>query len=146
MDNLAIYKRLNEALEKRDFQTAEALLHDDYQLLGVASKPIGKREFLQMVKAVKAGVPDLAFNYTSLKSQGEQVTGLQHITGTHTGTLDLSFLGIPAQPPTGIRVALPEERISATFRDGKLYREEDEVVPEGGLEGFLKQIGVAVPA
>jgi hypothetical protein len=69
-----------------------------------------------------------------------------HFTGTHTGGLDLTFMGIPVQPPTGRRVALPEEPVEAYFRDGRMVREVVMKVPGGGLEGVLQQIGAAIPA
>ena len=77
---------------------------------------------------------------------GDLVTCTHQITGKQSGLLDLSFMGLPSVPATGTKVKLPEEPVTATIRDGKVYRFEVESVEGGGMEGLLKQIGVSIPA
>lgn len=145
MEALSIYQQYNAAIETGDFDTVETLTHEDYSLTGPFAKPADKSEFLQIMKAIKSGFPDFAFNYTGLEERGDEVRGRMHITGTHSGRLDLSFMDIPPQDATGKKVVMPEESIKATIKDGKLFREHVEAVPGGGLDGFLQQLGIAVP-
>jgi hypothetical protein len=146
MEALSTYQRFNAAIEAGDFETVEKLTHDDYAMTGAFPKPAGKAEMLRFLKAAKEGIPDLAFNFTGLREDGDEVSGLMHIRGTHTERLDLSFMDIPPQEPTRNRVAMPEEPVKATIKDGKVLREHVEPVPGGGLEGFLQQLGIAVQA
>ena len=145
MEALSIYKQYDAAFEAGDFDTLESLTHKDYSLTGAFPKPVDKSEFIQVLKAMKAGLPDFAFNFTGLEERGDEVRGRMHITGTHTGRLDLSFMDIPPQDATGKKVVMTEEPVTATIKDGKVFQEHVEPVPGGGLEGFLQQLGIAVP-
>jgi predicted ester cyclase len=146
MNSLKILKESLNAFEKGDSETLSNQLHDDFQLIGPAPKAVGKTEFLEMARSMKAGIPDWDFDTTDLVENGDQITGCFHVTGKHSGTLDLSFLGLPSQPATDIKIKQPEERFKATIRDTKLYRMELETVEGGGFDGLLRQIGVGIPA
>jgi hypothetical protein len=146
MDNLSTYLKCSEALEAGDFDTAGALIHEDFRFSGVMPQPATKADLLALMRAVLAACPDFRFNYRGLEQRGREITGRQRITCTHTGRLDLSFLGIPPVEATGKRVELPEEPVSAVIEDGKMSRVHIEGVPGGGLEGFLRQVGVELPA
>jgi predicted ester cyclase len=144
MNSIQIVKDSFGAMEKGDFEKLEKNLDKDYQLVGPAPKPVGKKEAMQMFKALKTAFPDWAFNITELKEAGDRITCLLHITGTHSGTLDLSFLGIPSQTATGTKVRQPTEPAAVELRGGKVYRLEVGQVEGGGLEGLFKQIGASV--
>ena len=57
------------------------------------------------MQAVVTAMPDWAFNITDIQEDGDKVTLKSHITGTHTGLLELP--GMPPIPATGKKVALP---------------------------------------
>jgi len=146
MDSLLVVKEAFAAMEDGDFEKMEKNLDDEYQLVGPAPKPLEKTEFLDFCRGLVAGFPDWKFNITDLRESGDSVTGLLHISGKHTGDLDLSSIGLSIYPATGIRLAPVEEPMIATLRDGKIYRLEVASVEGGGIEGLLRQIGVSVPA
>ena len=59
-----------------------------------------------------------------------------------------SYLPMPGFhkfPASGKHIALPKEGITITVRNGKIARLESEVVPGGGVNGVLAQLGVPVP-
>jgi hypothetical protein len=71
--------------EAGDFDTVENLAHEDYSLTGAFPKPADKSEFLQMIKAIKAGFPDLAFNFRKARSvlHGHSAPGCHREEGGH---------------------------------------------------------------
>lgn len=87
----------------------------------------------QLTSAFVAGFPDLAFTLDVILGEGELVSGLATITGTHTGNL----MGVP---PSGKRF---EAKIMAIFRivDGKIVEHwsHTNVMSQLGRLGILPQ-------
>jgi predicted ester cyclase len=133
MNSIKVMEKAFAAIEKGDFAALEHVLDDEFRLTGTVYKPIGKKELVQLFKALKPAFPDWAFNATGLKEIGDRVIGRLHISGTHSGPLDLSFLGLPPRPATGIKVKQPEEPMSATLLEGKIHRLEIVPVKGGGI-------------
>jgi hypothetical protein len=67
------------------------------------------------------------------------------LTGTHSGDLDLSGMGMGVIPATGKSFSLPPEESEATVEGGKMVALHVYSTPEGGLAGILRQIGVEIP-
>jgi predicted ester cyclase len=120
-------------------------LTDDMVFAGPVPQPVGKREFVGLMTAMVAAMPDWKFNATDFKENGNQVTLTFQITGTQTGELNLPMPGFQKLPATGKHVSLPKEPTTVTVKDGKISRLEAAVVPGGGVMGVLAQLGVPVP-
>ena len=121
------------------------MLSDDMVFAGPVPEPVGKREFVGLMTAMVAALPDWKFNAMDFKQNGDQVTVVFQITGTQTGELDLPLPGFPKLPATGRHVSLPKEPTTVTVKDGKIIRLELAVVPGGGVPGVLAQLGVRLP-
>jgi predicted ester cyclase len=132
-----------KAWESNDAEKMSSLVADDFVLTGPVPQPLGKNEFVGLMHATLIGMPDWAFNITDVQEDGEKVTLKSHITGTHTGTLQLP--GLPPIPATGKKIALPEESHTYIIRDGKLHSLTVDSRPDGGIPGMLAQIGFAIP-
>jgi predicted ester cyclase len=122
-----------------------SLLTDDMVFAGPVPQPVGKHEFVGLMTAMVAGMPDWKFNATDFKQNGNQVTATLQITGTQTGELNLPMPGLPKLPATGKHVSLPKEPTTFTVKDDKISRLESTNVPGGGVAGVLAQLGVSVP-
>lgn len=144
MTHIQIVKDSFSAIEAGDFATLEKLLHKDYQLSGPVPNPVGRKDLVTMLKSLKGGLPDFAFNLSDLKETKGQVSGILHVTGTHSQTLDLSFMGAPPQPPTGKMVKMPDEPFTADFIGDRLSKLNVEPVEGGGMPGLLNQVGVSI--
>ena len=120
-------------------------LTDDMVFAGPVPQPVGKHEFVGLMTAMVAAIPDWKFNATDFKENGNQVTMTFQITGTQTGELNLPMPGFQKLPPTGKHVSLPKEPTTVTVKDGKISRLEATVVPGGGVAGVLAQLGVPRP-
>jgi len=120
-------------------------LTDDMVFAGPVPQPVGKREFVGLMTAMVAAMPDWKFNATDFKENGNQVTMTFQITGTQTGELNLPMPGFQKLPATGKHVSLPKEPTTVTVKDGKMRRVEAAVVHGGGVMGVLAQLGVPLP-
>ena len=122
-----------------------SMLTDDMVFAGPVPQPVGKREFVGLMTALVAAMPDWKFNATDFKQNGDQVTLTMQITGTQTGELNLPMPGFPKLPATGKQVSLAKEPTTITVKDDKISRLEGAVVAGGGVAGILAQLGVAMP-
>ena len=120
-------------------------LTDDMVFAGPVPQPVCKHEFVGLMTALVAAIPDWKFNTTDYKENGNQVTVTFQITGTQTGELNLPMPWFPKLPATGKHVSLPKEPATVTVKDGKISRLEAAVVAGGGVAGVLAQLGVSMP-
>jgi predicted ester cyclase len=146
MENEA--RELMEALAKGDREVAGQYVTNDFTVTGPMPEPIGKAEFLGLHSVLAQAFPDFSFNAIQVKQQGDEVEGTIHITGTQTGVLDVSEIGLPIPPlqPTGKKIVMPEEHPVLTIRGDKFSSLHLPQVPGGGLPGILQQLGLQMPA
>ena len=96
--------------------------------------------------AMSAAFPDWSFNASEFVEEGDTVRVTVQITGTHTGDLDLSPMGLPKVPATGKKIKNPVEHPVVTIKGGKITGVHvGDVTPDGGVPGILKQLGVELP-
>ena len=145
MDVQELTTTFQAALEAGDFETAASYMADDFVFSGATRDPIGGQEWLGMSMALKAGFPDLSYNFVIESIDGNVVTSSAQLTGTHNGDLDLSAMGMGVIPATGIAVSNPRESNEAIVEDGKVKSLHVHSSPESGLMGLLSQLGVEPP-
>jgi predicted ester cyclase len=121
------------------------MLTDDMVFAGPVPQPVGKREFVGLMTALVAAMPDWKFNGKNFRQNGDKVIVTFQITGTQTGELNLPMMGIMKVPASGKHVALPKEETTITVKNGKISRLEAAKVPGGGVAGVLAQLGVPMP-
>ena len=146
MNSSTLVKTCMSAMEAGDIRKTGTLLSEDFVFEGPVPKPIGKKEFLELMKALTNAIPDWAFNMSGLKENGNKVELDIHVTGNHTRELNLSFMGIPVAPVTRRSIKLPQEHITVSVKNDKLSGIQVKPVPGGGVEGILKQIGLEMMA
>ena len=132
-------------IEAQDFDGALAMLTDDFTFSGAVPQPIGGKEWIGVHRSLAAAMPDLRFNYVAAGGQNDTADGTVSLIGTHTGELVLPIPGVPHVPASGKRIVWPKEPVRVTARGDKLSNYRVESVPDGGLPGILKQMGVALP-
>ena len=141
MDRIETVKAFAAALEARDFEKSASYLSDDFVLSGPVPQPLGKQEFIAVQSAFQNAFPDWLFNSHNEVEQGDTVTATVATTGTHTRELVVPMPVMPPIPPTGKKIALPEEHMTFTFKGDKIASLASDNVPGGGVLGVLAQIG-----
>ena len=145
MNEIDLVKSALASCETGQVSKLASFLTDDMVFAGPVPQPVGKKEFVGLMTAMVAGMPDWKFNATDFKQNGNQVMVTFQITGTQTGELNLPMPGFQKLPPTRKHVSLPKEPSVFTLKDNKISRLEASVIPGGGVMGVLAQLGVPVP-
>ncbi len=141
------------ALEAKDYDTANSYLTDDFLFSGWTPQPLGKEQFITIMSGLKAGIPNLTYNFHTIHDRRDPQDKLQesyvkmttHITGTQTDSFILPPLGTPPIPQMDGTVSLPEESWNYTLANEKITRIVVGHVSGGGIQGLLHQLGVALP-
>lgn len=133
------------AVQAGDFETVATFLTDDFQFFGATPQPLDAREWLGLSMMLKAAFPDLDYHFEVEEREGEKVFVSSHFTGTHTGDLDLTSMGLGVLPPTGISFSTARTKSWAVIRDGKIAAIHLQPVEGSGLPGILQQLGVELP-
>jgi len=134
-----------KAIEDQKWNAALALLTDDFRFSGAVPEPITGEQWIGVHKALAAAMPDLRFNYVATGGGDQLAEGTVALTGTHTGEFAPPMPGVPRVPATGKQIANPKEHVWVTVRGDKIVNYKVEQVPDGGVVGILKQMGVALP-
>lgn len=141
-----ITRKIFAAIESGDMDTVASYLSDDFVFSGPVPEPISGEQWLGLQRLLLAAFPDWSFNLSDVQVTGNVARTTHQITGTHTGDLALSPMGIPVVPTTGKSVKLPVEHADLTFEGDKVVRLHADTPAGGGVPGLLQQIGVEMPA
>ncbi len=139
-------KRVVACLEAKDVVQAATHIHDDFQFSGFGSDPLNKDQFVSLMKALFAAIPDWSYHPRELREEPETVRFKTQVTGTHSGMLVGLDPGMPPIAATGKAITLPQDQVECTLRDGKVATMKVESLPEGGINGILEQIGHSRPS
>ena len=148
MSGVGIVKSFMTALETSDFDSAAKSLDDNFFFGGWVPETLDKDQFLNLMRGLKAGIPDLKFNIHNLTliKGTTTVQGTMQITGKQTGTIDLSALNVSSVQPTGRSISMPEENVVYVVEIDLITRMTVTPIPNGGIEGLLQQLGVKLSA
>lgn len=140
-----IVNEIFSALEKKNWDKVEQKLTEDFTFSGAVPKPISKKDWVGVHRAIQTGIPDLRFNLRKVSVKGDKVIATVKLEGTHTIELPpLTAMGTKPIPPTGKKIQLPEEEIELTFAGDRISNLNVKPVPHGGVQGILEQIGTPV--
>jgi predicted ester cyclase len=134
-----------DAFQAGDFDTASSMLSNDFQFSGPVPEPIGAQEWMGMASSMRVAFPDINYNFEVLGADESKVKVSSQLTGTHTGDLDLSPMGMGVIPPTGKPFSNAREEGEATVRGGKIVSVAYPSTEGAGLMALLAQLGIQPP-
>jgi predicted ester cyclase len=146
MNAETITRAIYEALESGDMDKVGSYLSDDFVFSGPTPEPISGEQWAGMQTLMRKAFPDWSFNLSDVQVMGNEARATHQITGTHTGDLDLSPMGLAVIPATGKSIKLPTEQAVLTFEGDKVVRFHADPSPDSGLPGLFKQLGVEMPS
>ncbi len=133
------------AVQKGDLKVAESLLADDFQFSGPVPEPIDKETWLGMSSSLMTAFPDLDYHFKVIGTEGDVVRTMSQLSGTHTGSFDLTNLQMGVIPATNKTFVTPREKTKITVRGNKIAAWVVEPTQGAGVMEILKQLEVETP-
>jgi len=145
MNKRETVQALMDTVQKGDFENARSMLADDFQFSGPVPEPIGAEAWIGMSASLKTAFPDLDYHFTVIGADGDVVKATSQLSGTHSGSFDLTNMDMGIIPATNKAFSAKLERTKVTVKDDKITLWDVEPTDGAGLMEILKQLEVEVP-
>ena len=146
MNKREIVQALMDAVQKGDLGIAEAMLADDFQFSGPVPEPINKESWLGMSSSLMTAFPDLDYHFRVIGTEGDVVRTTSQLSGTHTGSFDLTNMQMGVIPATNKTFVTTREKTKITVKENKITAWAVEPTQGAGVMEILKQLDVEMPA
>lgn len=145
MNKREIVQALLDSVQKGDFETAKSMLADDFQFSGPIPEPINQEAWLGMSSSLKTAFPDLDYHFKVIGTDGDFVRITSQLSGTHTGSFDLTNMNMGVIPATDKTFSAKPEKTKITVKENKITLWAVEPTDGAGLKAILDQLGVEAP-
>ena len=145
MNKREIVQGLMDSIQKGDFEKAKSMLSDDFQFSGPIPKPANREDWLTMSANLKTAFPDLNYRFIVIGTDGDVVKTTSQLSGTHTGSFDLTAMKMGVIPATEKRFSSKIEKTKITLKDNLVKSWVVEQNDGAGLNVILSQLGVKLP-
>lgn len=145
MNKRETVQALMDAVQKGDLEVAESMLADDFQFSGTVPEPINRDAWLGMSTILKTAFPDLDYHFRVIGTEGDVVRATSQMSGTHTGSFDLSNMQMGVIPATDKSFVTTREKTKITVKGDKITAWTVEPTQSAGVMEILKQLDVEVP-
>ena len=135
-----------DAVQKGDLEIAVSMLADDFQFSGPVSEPINKEAWLGMSSSLRTAFPDLDYHFRVIGTEGDVVRTTSQLSGTHTGSFDLTDMQMGVIPATNKAFVTTREKTKITVKENKITAWVIEPTQGAGVMEILKQLDVEMPA
>ncbi len=135
-----------DAVQKGDLEIAESMLADEFQFSGPVPEPINKESWLGMSSSLQTAFPDLDYHFKVIGTEGDVVRTTSQLSGTHTGSLDLTNMQMGVIPATNKTFVTTREKTKITVKENKITAWAVEPTQGAGVMEILKQLDVEMPA
>ena len=146
MNKRETVEALLDSVQKGDFETAKTMLADDFQFSGPVPEPIRQEAWLEMSNSLKTAFPDLDYHFRVIGTQGDVVRMTSQLSGTHSGSLDLTSMRMDVIPATNKTFVATLEKAKITVKENKITAWAVEATQGAGVMAILKQLEVEMPA
>jgi len=133
------------AVQKADFEQAKSMLADDFQFSGPVPETINKDAWLGMSSSLKTAFPNLDYHFRVIGTEGDIVRATSQLSGTHSGSFDLTGMNRGMIPATGKTFAASLEKTRITVKDNKITAWAVEPTQGAGMEAIIKLLDVKMP-
>jgi predicted ester cyclase len=145
MNKRETVQALMDSVQKGDFVSAKSMLADDFEFSGPVPKPINAEAWLGMSTSLKAAFPDLNYHFKVMGADGDVVRSTSQLSGTHSGSFDLTNMDMGVVPATNKTFSTKPEKTKVTVKENKITLWAVEPNDGAGLMEILKQLEVKLP-
>ena len=142
MNKREIVQALMDSIQKGDFENAKSVLADDFQFGGPIPEPINKEAWLGMSASLKTAFPDLNYHFKVIGAEGDVVRSITQLSGTHSGSFDLTGMNMGVIPATNKTFSTKPEKTKVTVKENKISSWVVEPTDGAGLKAILGQLGL----
>jgi len=142
MNKRETVQTLMDAVQKGNFEGAKSTLAEDFQFSGPVPEPIDQEAWLGMSASLKAAFPDLDYHFKVIGAEGDVVRSTSQLSGTHSGSFDLTNMNMGVIPATDKTFSAKPEKTKVTVIENKITSWEVEPTAGAGLIAILAQLGV----
>lgn len=146
MNKRELVQSLMDSVQEGDFDNAKSMLADDFQFRGsVGPEPINVQAWLDMSTGLRIAFPDLDYHFKVIGTEGDVVRATTQLSGTHSGSLDLTNMNMGVIPATNRSFSSKVEKTRVTVKENKITAWAIDSTEGAGLKAILGQLGVSLP-
>jgi predicted ester cyclase len=142
MNKRETVQALMDSIQKGDFENAKSMLADDFKFSGSVPEAINADAWLGMSASLKTAFPDLNYHFKVSGADGDVVKSTTQLSGTHSGSFDLTNMNMGVIPATNKTFSAKVEKTKVTVKDNKISLWAVEPTDGAGLKAILGQLGV----
>ena len=142
MNKRETVQALMDSVQQGDFENVKSMLADDFYFSGPIPEPINKEAWLGMSASLKTAFPDLNYHFKVIGAEGDVVRSTSQLSGTHSGSFDLTNMHRGVIPATHKAFSAKLEKTKVTVKENKITTWAAEPTEGAGLQAILKQLGV----
>ncbi len=142
MNKRETVQALVDSVQKGDFENAKSMLAEDFQFSGPTPEPINKDAWIGMSANLRTAFPDLDYHFRVIGADGDVVRTTSQLSGTHTGSFDLTNMQMGVIPATNKAFSARLEKTKITVKENKITSWAVEPTDGAGLKAILGQLGV----
>ena len=139
-----------DSVQKGDLEIADSMLADDFRAFiafsGPVPEPINKEAWLGMSSSLMTAFPDLDYHFKVIGTEGDVVRTTSQLSGTHTGSFDLTNMQMGVIPATNKTFVTTREKTKITVKENKITAWAVEPTQGAGVLEILKQLDAELPA
>jgi predicted ester cyclase len=94
---------------------------------------------------LRTAFPDLDYRFKVIGAEGDVVKTTTQLSGTHSGSFDLTGMNMGVIPATDKTFSAKLEKTKITVKENKITSWAVEPTEGAGLKAILGQLGVKVP-
>ena len=142
MNKRETVQALLDSVQEGDFENAKTMLAEDFQFSGPLPEPIDQEAWVGMNTRLQTAFPDLDYHFKVIGADGDVVRATMQLSGTHSGSYDLTTMDMGVIPATNRNFSLKPEKAKLTVKENKITAWFVEPTQGADLKSILDQLGV----
>ena len=142
MNKRETVQALMDSVQEGDFEHAKTMLADDFQFSGPFPEPIDQEAWVGMNTRLQTAFPDLDYHFKVIGAEGDVVRATMQLSGTHSGSFDLTTMDMGVIPATNKNFSVKPEKAKLTVKENKITAWFVEPTQGADLKSILDQLGV----
>jgi predicted ester cyclase len=129
-----------DSIQQGEFENAKSMLADDFQFSDAVSEPVNTEAWLGRSANLRAAFPDLDYHFKVIGADGDVVRTTMQLSGTHSGSFDLTNVNLGVIPATHKAFSVKREKTKLTVKGTKITAWVVEETEGAGLKAILSQL------